>query len=151
MENEGSVRKKPIWRWVFIVIPVAIIAYILIYYFIISAGNKSNIISSNNIYLTKTNPSKGSFLTDLRGRSLYIFDNDVKGVSTCYSACAAAWPFYTASSPATLPKNITFSKRTDKSLQYSYKGRPLYYFILDIRSGDVLGDGLEGIWHLAKP
>jgi len=153
MGNDKSRENGFIWKWIFIPLIILIIAIGLIYYLAIagSTGSNSKIIFSNNVYITKTNLSKGFYLTDLKGRSLYVFDKDINGKSSCYGPCASAWPAYIAKPSLILPKNITLTKRTDNALQYSYKGRLLYYFILDIQPGNTFGDGLEGTWHLAKP
>ena len=108
---------------------------------------------TNNIVVIKTTPSKGSYLTDPKGMTLYIFDKDTKGVSNCYNSCEAIWPIYAATSNTTsnLPVNITIIKRTDGSIQYAWKGMPLYYYSKDTKPGDVLGDGIGNIWHIARP
>ncbi|MCB1351011.1 MAG: hypothetical protein KDK11_21085, partial [Maritimibacter sp.] len=31
------------------------------------------------------------------------------------------------------------------------KGMPLYTWVNDTAPGDVTGDGVNGVWHLAKP
>lgn len=107
-----------------------------------------------NIYTTKTDSVKGSYLADFNGMSLYVFDNDLaSGASTCYSSCATKWPAYTsgATVQSSLPANITVMTRTDGTSQFAWKGRPLYYYYQDKNAGDVLGDGIGGIWHLVSP
>ncbi len=98
--------------------------------------------------------SKGvQYITDTKGMTLYIYDKDTKGVSNCYGACATAWPPYLESKDAmaqTMPANITTIKRTDGSMQYAYNSMPLYYYKSDVKPGDVTGDGVGGVWHLAK-
>jgi predicted lipoprotein with Yx(FWY)xxD motif len=107
---------------------------------------------SDNIYGTKTNTTKGVYLTDFAGMSLYTFDKDTNGVSTCYSDCAMTWPAYTSGAiEGELPQNITMTSRTDGSEQFAWQGKPIYYYIGDKNPGDVNGDGIEGIWHLVKP
>ncbi len=101
---------------------------------------------------TLTDPAKGAYLAGANGMSLYVFDKDTKGVSNCTGGCLSVWPPYTASSAtATLPTNVTVITRSDGTMQYAYKGLPLYYYASDAKSGDVLGDGINGVWHLAKP
>lgn len=105
--------------------------------------------SSDNIFTVKNGNLAG-----FSGMSLYVFDNDLtSGKSTCYDACAQKWPFYTsgATAESQLPANITVVTRTDGSKQFAWKGRPLYYYYADKNPGDVLGDGVGGIWHLVKP
>ena len=31
------------------------------------------------------------------------------------------------------------------------QGKPLYLFVKDTKPGDTSGDGVGGVWHLAKP
>ena len=39
----------------------------------------------------------GRILVDGRGRTLYLFEKDKRGKSSCNGACAAAWPPLTTS------------------------------------------------------
>jgi len=109
----------------------------------------------NSLLMEKTDSAKGNYLTDPKGMTLYIFDKDTKGVSNCYNGCATLWPPYLASTTAptgmTMPENVTEVKRTDGSMQYAYKGMPLYYYSPDKAPGDTKGDGVGGVWHLVKP
>jgi predicted lipoprotein with Yx(FWY)xxD motif len=41
--------------------------------------------------------------------------------------------------------------REDGSKQWTYKGKPLYYWAKDSKRGDTDGDGVKGVWHTAKP
>lgn len=108
--------------------------------------------TSANIVTTRSNGTKGSFIADPNGRTLYIFDKDKPGVSNCSGSCAALWPPYTTISPSTdLPSNVGLIKQTEGISQYTYKDMPLYYYAQDKQPGDVLGDGVNGAWHLVKP
>lgn len=115
--------------------------------------SQTNAAPSDNIYLIKTNPAKGKYLTDFAGMTLYSFDKDTKGVSNCDNTCAATWKPYTsgATAQAQFPVNISVITRADKSTQFAWKGMPLYYYSGDQKTGDVTGDGVGGIWHLVKP
>jgi predicted lipoprotein with Yx(FWY)xxD motif len=108
---------------------------------------------SDNIYTTKTDPTKGSYLADFSGMTLYTYDKDTAGVSNCYGTCATVWPPYTsgATAESALPANITVVTRTDGTKQFAWNGMPLYYYAKDKNPGDILGDGVGGIWHLVKP
>jgi len=108
---------------------------------------------SDNIYLTKTDSTKGQYLTDFAGMTLYTYDKDATGVSNCSGACAQKWKPYTsgATAESTLPTNITVIKRADGSSQFAWKGMPLYYYSADQNVGDLMGDGFGGVWHLVKP
>jgi predicted lipoprotein with Yx(FWY)xxD motif len=103
--------------------------------------------------------SLGRVLVDGRGRTLYLFEPDEFGRSTCYGKCAAAWPpLLTTAAPraaagATRPLLGT-TRRKGGGLQVTYQGYPLYLFVRDVRPGQVLGQGLEGFggeWYVLDP
>lgn len=109
-------------------------------------------ILSDNIYKTSTAPKSGVYMTDFNGMALYTYDKDSAGVSNCTGVCATNWPYYTSGATAqkTFPENISVIKRSDGNQQFAWKGMPLYYFVKDIKPGDILGDGVGGVWHLVK-
>ena len=117
-----------------------------------SASN-SAAAPSDNIYKTATDKTKGTYLSDFQGMTLYTFDKDTKGVSNCEGACLSAWPVYTSGATAqkTFPANITVITRKDGSKQFAWKDMPLYYYAKDTKAGDVTGDGVGGVWHIVKP
>ena len=41
--------------------------------------------------------------------------------------------------------------RNDGGKQSTYKGWPLYNYIMDKSAGDVYGEGVGGVWFVAKP
>jgi predicted lipoprotein with Yx(FWY)xxD motif len=86
-------------------------------------------------------------LTDAKGMTLYTFDNDTKGTSSCYDACAKNWPPYLVKEGKETGSEWTQAKRKDGSEQWVYDGKPLYYFIQDKKKGDAKGEGLKGVWH----
>ncbi len=110
-------------------------------------------VPSDNIYLTKTDPTKGQYMTDFAGMTLYIFGKDTKDTSNCSGSCATAWPPYTSGAVAQkmFPANIGVITRADGTKQFTYKGMPLYYYSGDKTAGDTTGDGIGGIWHVVKP
>lgn len=108
--------------------------------------------ASNGVYMTKTDTAKGMYMTDEKGMTLYTYDKDAKGVSNCSGACLVKWPAYGPGSTTmtNLPADVTEITRTDGTKQYAWKGMPLYYFAQDTKAGDVLGDGVLGVWHIVK-
>lgn len=118
-----------------------------------TSASPSAASGSDNIYMTKTDATKGKYMTDFAGMTLYTFDKDSKGVSTCYNGCAKAWPAYSSGATAqgTFPANITVITRTDGSKQFAWNGMPLYYYATDSKAGDINGDGVGGVWHIVKP
>ena len=93
----------------------------------------------------------GQIFVDGAGMSLYTFDNDAPGVSNCYDACATNWPPLAAAYGAQAQGDFGIVKRTDGTEQWAFKGMPLYTWVKDMAPGDVTGDGVKGVWHLARP
>jgi predicted lipoprotein with Yx(FWY)xxD motif len=94
----------------------------------------------------------GGVLADAAGKTLYTFDKDAarSGRSVCNDTCAALWPPAMASADAKAEKDFTSITRDDGSKQWAFKGKPLYAYVQDQRSGDTMGDGFKGVWHVAK-
>ena len=96
--------------------------------------------------------AKGKVLTDSHGMTLYTFAKDSKGKSACNGGCAANWPPLMAKAGEKGGKGYSTITRADGSLQWAYKGKPLYTWKNDKKPGDITGDGfLNGAWHIAKP
>ncbi len=97
----------------------------------------------------------GLYLVDANGRTLYFFAKDYNGTSACYGACAEKWPpFYVENlnvAPGLNPDDFGVITRKDGTKQITYKGWPLYYFAGDQKPGDINGDGVKGVWFIAKP
>jgi predicted lipoprotein with Yx(FWY)xxD motif len=94
--------------------------------------------------------SLGTILSDGRGFTVYAFDADRDGMSTCSGACAAAWPPVTTTSTSPqIDTGVTQSlvgqtTRDDGTTQLTYANRPLYLFTGDNAPGDTNGDGSTG-------
>lgn len=88
-------------------------------------------------------------LTDANGMTLYIFDKDTAGVTNCYDSCAEKWPPLFAEETAAAEGEFTVIERTDGTMMWAYKDMPLYYWVNDKEAGDITGDGVGGVWHLA--
>lgn len=120
----------------------------------VTEPNPTPAVDGNSVLLSliNNNATKGDFLADPNGMTLYSFDNDTNGVSNCYDICAQNWPAYMLTNiPSTLPTNWSVTTRTDGTKQYTYKGMPLYFYSKDTKPEDVTGDGVGGVWHLVKP
>jgi predicted lipoprotein with Yx(FWY)xxD motif len=90
-------------------------------------------------------------LTTPAGMTLYTFDKDTAGKSACNGPCATNWPPLWASSQAKSTGNYGIVVRDDGKNQWTYKGKPLYTWIKDQKPGDKTGDGVNNVWHVAKP
>jgi len=99
----------------------------------------------------------GTFLVDGDGMTLYSFATDApgSGTSACSGECAERWPaFFTVEilvPPELNQTNFHGFKREDGSIQTTYKGLPLYYYVEDETPGDVKGQGLGGVWFVVSP
>ncbi|CAN0618822.1 conserved exported protein of unknown function [Burkholderia multivorans] len=93
----------------------------------------------------------GGRLVDEDHMTLYVFDQDAPGRSACDSACTASWPPALADSYDKAAGQWSFVTRIDGKRQWAYKGRPLYRWKMDRKAGDALGDGMGGMWHVARP
>ena len=94
----------------------------------------------------------GSILVDAEGMTLYLFESDTDGSSTCYDDCAASWPALVGDAP-TGGEGIDASllgttERDDGDVQVTYAGQPLYTFASDQAPGDVEGQGVGDVWFV---
>jgi predicted lipoprotein with Yx(FWY)xxD motif len=93
----------------------------------------------------------GTILVDAHGMTLYTFDKDAPGVSNCNGKCAENWPPLMAEQGAMAEGDCTLVERDDGGMMWAYKGKPLYLWIKDEKPGDTTGDGVNDVWHVAKP
>jgi predicted lipoprotein with Yx(FWY)xxD motif len=98
----------------------------------------------------------GDYLTGTDGKTLYIFTKDSANKSVCEGDCAAKWPPVIVSgaapaAPAGVSGALTTFARTDGSMQLAINGLPLYYFAPDTKAGDTTGEGVGGVWFVARP
>jgi len=98
----------------------------------------------------------GTFLTGEDGKTLYFFTPDaVPGASVCEGDCIANWPAFLLEADETLAAGegvtgvLATFPRSDGTMQVSYDGRPVYYFIGDQAAGDVKGQGIGDVWFVA--
>ncbi|MCA8882093.1 MAG: hypothetical protein KDA73_19540 [Rhodobacteraceae bacterium] len=95
--------------------------------------------------------SIGEVLTDAHGMTLYVFDKDSGDMSACYDKCAENWPPLIAPAGAEPDDDFGLIERKDGTMQWTYYGKPLYLWVKDAKPGDVTGDGVNDVWHAAKP
>ena len=101
----------------------------------------------------------GAYLTDAKGRTLYIFSKDTGSTSTCSGDCTKEWPPFTTSGTPTATGGATGSMvattdRSDGTTQVTYAGHPVYYFADDESTGDMNGQGANdfgGLWTAVTP
>lgn len=87
------------------------------------------------------------------GMTLYTFDKDAagSGKSVCNGPCATNWPPLAVAAGDSAQGDFSIITRDDGSKQWAVKGKPLYFWIKDSKPGDKTGDGINSVWHVAKP
>jgi predicted lipoprotein with Yx(FWY)xxD motif len=101
-----------------------------------------------------TKPNIGQYLVDGKGMTLYYFTKDTIGKSTAVGGVLQAWPLFNAAN-FTVPSSLSAADfatvtRADGAKVTTYKGWPLYYFAKDAAPGDILGEGVGGVWFVIK-
>jgi predicted lipoprotein with Yx(FWY)xxD motif len=102
-----------------------------------------------------SNTSLGTVLVNAQGHTIYLFKKDAGTKSTCFGACASAWPPVRVSGKPTLGPGLKASlvgttKRSDGEPQVTYNGHPLYLFQGDHAPGDANGQGITAfgaVWY----
>ncbi|PZM12836.1 hypothetical protein [Rhizobium tubonense] len=85
-----------------------------------------------------------------KGMTLYTFDKDAKDKSNCDKDCLKKWPAFHAAEKAKAEGEWSLVKAADGKEMWAYEGKPLYTFAEDKKAGDMKGDGVGGVWHMAK-
>lgn len=119
----------------------------------------SSATAGNAAMLKVASLGGGQALVDGSGKALYLFEKDTGTSSTCYDACATAWPpLLTSGKPTAGGKvqagELGTTKRSDGTMQVTYHGHPLYYFFKDKAAGDIKGQGVDAFgapWYLVTP
>jgi predicted lipoprotein with Yx(FWY)xxD motif len=101
----------------------------------------------------------GRILVDGQGRTLYLFEKDPKGRSSCTGSCASYWPpLITHGKPAARAAArqslLGVTRRADGTSQVTYAGQPLYRYVRDTKPGQTNGQGLHvygAEWYVLSP
>ncbi|HXS14681.1 MAG TPA: hypothetical protein VN711_00970 [Candidatus Saccharimonadales bacterium] len=164
-EEKSSYAKRPLWQWIALYIVIGGIIYGAIYFgflhnqnpYSYSSSTQTKAISQttqktqNSVYKMVSKGKLGTVMTDSKGMTLYTYAKDKAGMSSCSGKCLSNWPAYMATSQTgNFPTNISVIKRSDGTLQYAWKGMPLYYFAKDGDTGDAYGNGIGGVWSVIK-
>lgn len=124
----------------------------------LAAGSAAAAAAPPTTVKVKTS-SFGRILFDGRGFVLYGFTRDPRARSACSGACARAWPPYIVKSRPRAGKSVTArllgtTRRANGSLQATYAGRPLYYYVGDRKPGQILCQNVMefgGVWRVVRP
>ena len=109
--------------------------------------------ASGTVSLSKT--KLGEVLVNSKGHTLYMFAKDKNGKSSCSGSCAKFWPPYLQHGKVTAGTGVKASllgstRRSNGSMQITYKRQPLYGFALDKKAGQTNGEGnvaFGGKWY----
>jgi len=101
----------------------------------------------------------GPAITTSSGHTLYLFRADHGTTSACYGQCATYWPPLLTNGKPTASGRVKTAllgttKRKDGKLQVTYKGHPLYTFLLDKKPGQTAGEGSKNFgaaWYALAP
>lgn len=98
----------------------------------------------------------GTYLVGPDGRTLYLFEQDGGTKSTCYGACATAWPPLLTTDAAKAAGEakaglLGTTTRDDGTAAVTYAGHPLYYYAGDTEPGDTTGQGSRDAWYVLAP
>ena len=115
-------------------------------------------VASNSASLSLGSTSLGKVLVGANGRTLYLFEKDTGGMSSCTGGCAAAWPPFTTTGKPSAGTGVnaamlSVTKRPDGKSQVVYAGHPLYYYSADTKAGDTNGQGLSAFgakWYVVS-
>lgn len=161
--EEKPYSKRSVWQWLLLYLVIGGVVYGAIYFVFLhkqntysnsqtnSASANQAKMGQNNVYKMMEKGKLGVVMTDPKGMTLYTFAKDTAGVSNCMGGCLQLWPAYMASSQTgNFPDQVSVIKRLDGTLQYAWRGMPLYYYAKDGDSGDAYGNGVGGAWSVIK-
>jgi len=88
----------------------------------------------------------GKVVVNGHGQTLYLFQKDKHGKSSCYGQCAKFWPpALTTGKPkagsGVRSSKLGTTKRKNGKLQVTFNGHPLYAYAGDGRPGQANGQG----------
>jgi len=115
--------------------------------------------ASAGTVVTWRNTAIGAAITTSSGHMLYLFRADHGTTSACYGKCATYWPpLLTTGKPVASGRVksalLGMTKRKDGKMQVTYKGHPLYTFLLDKKAGQTAGEGSTNFgasWYALAP
>ncbi len=101
----------------------------------------------------------GAIIVNSEGLTLYDFHKDKGGTSSCYGACAGAWPpLLTEGEPkaeaGAMSNQLGTTKRKDGTIQVTYAGWPLYTYVGDQGPGEANGNDIDQFgaeWYALQP
>jgi len=104
--------------------------------------------SPGPVMINAKDTSVGKILVDDKGMTLYLFDKDKDGKSSCTGECATTWPPVVTTENPTAGQGVnaawlSTTDRPDGTKQVTYHNHPLYRYTKDTKPGDMTGQGVE--------
>lgn len=152
--------KSQVWLLVIIaVIVIAVVIGVIVFYSQRQSSTGSVIVPLSQDVVKFESSSLGDIMAGMNSMTLYIFEADTSGDSTCYGQCTTFWPPLLVASGTTLTgqgvsATLGTTQRTDGTFQLTSNGRPLYYYSGDHSAGDANGQGLNAfgaLWYAVSP
>lgn len=124
--------------------------------FMVGHGNLLNVAGESDV-------SRNGFTLytfDLETDGTFDADTDVSKPPqlACFGTCAERWPPLYASKDDNSFGNFTIIRRdnpatdsVEDEYQWMHANRPLYFYTGDTAPGETNGDGIGGVWHIARP
>jgi predicted lipoprotein with Yx(FWY)xxD motif len=122
-------------------------------------ARRDSVAAEPKLVLKLRSTRYGRILFDGRDRVLYGFTRDKRGgKSSCYGACARAWPVYFSRGRVSALSGVRQSligrvRRRDGRYQVTYNGWPLYFYAhegpREVRCQNV--DEFGGLWLVVRP
>lgn len=99
--------------------------------------------------------SQNVILTNTKGISLYVLDNETTSNLLCKGGCLTAWPPLKANTGDINRGDYTLFTNSNNESQWAYKNKPIYRWKNDTVAGDIDGQGRPhpsgATWIVAKP
>lgn len=112
------------------------------------AGTAANGATRSKGTVSLRSTKLGKVLVSSTGRTLYLFEKDRSGHSSCTGQCATYWPPLISATKPTAGSGVKASllgrtKRSDGTMQVTYSKHPLYMFANDKTAGQVKGEAVN--------
>jgi predicted lipoprotein with Yx(FWY)xxD motif len=122
------------------------------------AGTSANGATKSNATVSLRSTKLGKVLVNSSGRTLYLFEKDKNGHSSCAGQCAKYWPPLISAAKPTAGTGVKAAllsrvRRSDGKMQVTYNKHPLYLFLKDRAAGQTTGENLDffgGEWYVVN-
>lgn len=92
----------------------------------------------------------GPVLAGDDGRTLYVAFREPERAGRCGARCATLWRPYLVGESENPGEAFSVVTHAAGQSQWSYQGRGLYQWIGDRETGEVTGDGVDGLWFAVR-